>query len=241
MRTPNDEIRLPLMVIYGSESSLIRPLIQKRDHPFIRIYGKTVPESDAKCIDIPDVSDLEDAIKKIKTKIGNDTQNPLLDIVFLGAAFKTQTSLFLGTKPEEIDEAIHVNITNYTKIVYTLLPHMMRSRWGRLIYLSSFRSQVTGKGTSIYSASKAFGEKFFEVVGKEFGRLGITSTSIRMGYFDGRMTDIFNEKEKTDITQNIACRRFGDSNDLLNAIQFCIDNPFVNSGVVDLNGGLIFN
>ena len=41
---------------------------------------------------------------------------------------------------------------------------MMKLRSGNLIYLSSFRSKVSSRGISLYAASKAFGEMFFETI-----------------------------------------------------------------------------
>lgn len=223
-----------VFVVYGSETSLLSPLFSRTDVNFIRIYNQTVPKKSDNCVDINQISLLKDELEKIKN-------TPGLEIVFIGAAFKIQNELFISEKPEDIAKSIEVNIVNYTKIAHILLPYMLKHRWGRMIYLSSFRSHVTGKGTSIYSSSKAFGEKFFEILGKEYGRAGITTTSIRMGYFDGRMTKYFDNEKIESIKGNIANNKFGEATDLVDAIDFCIANPYANSGILDLNGGLVYD
>jgi hypothetical protein len=54
------------------------------------------------------------------------------------------------------------------------------------------------------------------------------------------MTAIFDEAETQALKQSIACRRYGTQEDLLKAIDFSIATPFLNSGVIDLNGGIVF-
>ena len=71
---------------------------------------------------------------------------------------------------------------NYVSYCHLILKYMLKIKSGHFIYLSSFRSSNTTRGTSIYSSSKAFGEKFFEVLGKENGAFGVYATSIRMGF-----------------------------------------------------------
>lgn len=107
--------------------------------------------------------------------------------VFLGAAFKSQTSLMVGTSEEEIAQLAKTNIENYISLTSSLLPQMLSIRNGIFIYLSSFRSEVYTKGAALYSATKAFGEAYFAALGDEYGKAGVRSSSIRMGYFEGRM------------------------------------------------------
>jgi 3-oxoacyl-[acyl-carrier protein] reductase len=115
---------------------------------------------------------------------------------------------------------------------------MLKIKSGNLIYLSSFRSKVSSRGISLYASSKAFGEMFFETIGKEYGPLGIYSSTIRMGYFDGRMTTELDEKKLRGIKLNSGNRRLGQPEDLINAINYIIDNDYTNGGVLDLTGGI---
>jgi len=115
---------------------------------------------------------------------------------------------------------------------------MLKIKSGNLIYLSSFRSKVSSRGISLYASSKAFGEMFFETIGKEYGPLGVNSSSIRMGYFDGRMTLELNDQRLKAIKLNAGNRRLGNSKDLINAINYILANDYTNGGVIDLTGGI---
>jgi NAD(P)-dependent dehydrogenase (short-subunit alcohol dehydrogenase family) len=79
---------------------------------------------------------------------------------------------------------------------------------------------------------------FFETIGKEYGSLGINSSSIRMGYFDGRMTTELDEKKLKGIKLNAGNRRLGQAKDLINAINYILENNYTNGGVLDLTGGI---
>jgi 3-oxoacyl-[acyl-carrier protein] reductase len=225
-----------LIVVYGSETRLLAGLFE-RPCRFIRIYNRTTPAPRINCRDIAGIDDLDAALAAERAQAGGGA----LKIAFVGAAFRTQTKLFLAETLEDIELAVEVNILTYLRLVKTLLPHMVEARYGVFVYLSSFRATTTAKGVSVYAASKAFGERFFEVIGKEYGRLNICAVSIRMGYFDGRMTDIFDEDQVRNIARTISKQRFGGAGDLIPAIEFAISNPYLTSGVIDLTGGINFD
>ena len=168
-------------------------------------------------------------------------QNSFERIIFLEQAFKNQNQLFFAEKFEYISEMIDTNINNYLKFTHFLLPFMLKIKSGKFIYLSSFRSQETSKGTSIYSSSKAFGEKFFEIIGKEYGSKGIYATSIRMGYFDGKMLEKMDPKISNNLMFKIGNRRLGNSIDLYETLEYIIRNDYTNGGIIELTGGINYN
>ena len=136
---------------------------------------------------------------------------------------------------------IETNITNYIEYTHFLLPYMLKLKAGQFIYLSSFRAVHTSKGISIYSSSKAFGEKFFEIIGKEYGSKGVFSTSIRMGYFDGKMLRKLDPKLSNDVIYKIANRQLGSSRDLNKTIEYIIQNNYTNGSIIELTGGINYN
>lgn len=212
----------------------MKELYKKKNCKFIRIYNSNKLSTDDKNSSFINSPDQLDETLSIAMQENKDISR----IVFIGAGFLSQSSLFIQLNKEEIDKLIRANISNYLTCAHTVLPYMMKLKSGNLIYLSSFRSKVSSRGISLYAASKAFGEMFFETIGKEYGSLGIYSTSIRMGYFDGRMTTQLDDKKLKGIKLNSGNRRLGQPNDLMNAINYIIDNNYTNGGVLDLTGGI---
>ncbi len=225
-----------VIVAYGSETRLLLSLFE-RDCRFIRIYNSRQPQPRDNCRDINSIDQLEAALDAERQLL----QQKRLRIAFVGAAFRTQKELLISEPLEELMQSVDVNVASYVRLARMLLPHMIAARYGTLIYLSSFRATTTARGISVYAASKAFGEKFFEVIGKEYGRFNISSVSLRLGYFDGRMLDPFKEEELQRMKRQIAVNRLGTGQDVVAAIDFVLANRYLNGGVIDLQGGLSFD
>ena len=225
-----------VIVVLGSESGVVKPVVDSfaQTNKIIRIYKKTVPEPLENCMDISNIADLEQVLDTLG--IGPSDQK----IAFIGAAFTRQNSLFVRESPESLKEMIDNNIRLYVETISILLPRMIHSKFGRLVYLSSFRAGASVRGATVYSASKAFGETLFSGIGKEYGRFNISALSIRMGYFGNGMMNDYDEHKQKILRSNISMNRFGNTEDLEKAIHFAFENPYLSSGVIDLNGGLNF-
>ena len=224
-----------LYIVYGSESKLLKKIFFKKKVFFIRIFNKKKPLYLSNSYDFNSydqfIKNFEKIFNSIKPK----------RIIFVGAAFEIQNSLLISEKVENIETMINTNILNYVKFTHFILPYMMKIRSGNFIFLSSFKSQTTSRGVSIYSASKSFCENFYRVIGKEYGLLGIYSNSIRLGCFDGKMFNSLSENKKTKLLMSIGNRRLGTSDDLFNAIEFILQNNYTNGGVLDLTAGINFD
>jgi NADP-dependent 3-hydroxy acid dehydrogenase YdfG len=223
-----------VVIILGSQSGVIKPVVESlaQECQVVRLFNRNLPEPMENCVDVGEIGRLSECLDNLPI----EPQQQRLG--FIGAAFAKQSSLFINETFESLNLQITTNITLYLDVMSQLLPRMVRVKYGRSVYLSSFKASSTGKGTSIYSASKAFGETFFSGLGKEYGRFNVSASSIRMGYFEGGMMSDYDEDQKKKAKQTVSMNRFGNSTDLLNAINFIFDTPYVSSGVIELNGGL---
>ena len=229
---------MKFIILYGSESELIKDLYEANDDcKIIRIYGSRLPLESNKSINI--CGNTHSMVADILSNISEAKKGD--QIIFVGAAFLSDNSLLASLKEQELDKLLNLNIISYVKLVKSLLPIMVRIRYGNFIYLSSFRSGNPTKGAVIYSASKAFGESFFMGIAREYGRYGIKTNSLRMGYFNGRILSSLGGPEAIQkVTSRSALRRLGCADDLRKAILFCIDTPYTTGGILDINGALDF-
>lgn len=225
-----------VLVLFGSGTRLLTPLLDDYlpSMKVIRIYNSTAPEPRINCLDIGNIEDLEDILVNLDEEYGN------LEIDFVGAASMHQSDMFVSLDKSTIEKFLTTGVNSYVRITKTLLQYMVRSKYGRIIFLSSFRSVHVASGTSLYSATKAFGETFFMAIGKEYGRLGISSSVVRMGYFDGKMLDVLKSKNSKNIPPSLTTAKVGTSEDLCAAIRFIFNNPMTNGGIIELDGGLNF-
>jgi len=218
-------------VIYGSEASVLTSYLEEIQGTVFRIYNNKKPIIKPSCIDLK----IDEFEERFNVFCNNNKVN---DIIFIGAAFSNQSNLFLNESIESLTAQLKTNITNYVILANILLPLMIARGYGRFIFLSSFRAEVVTRGTSIYSSSKSFGETFFKTLGVENGAFGISTTSIQMGYFDGKMLSKLSSDQSGKIRRSIGTRRLGTPKDLSAAIKFCIENDYLNGGKMDINGGI---
>jgi 3-oxoacyl-[acyl-carrier protein] reductase len=228
------EERPNVLVVLGPEGGVMKPVVENLalDCPMVRVYHRTVPTPSRNCVDIAGASEIPGAVSSL-VKHGETPR-----VGMIGAAFARQKALFVNLDSNSISNMLATNISLYVEAASLLLPLMMRSKFGRFVYLSSFRAASPVRGTTLYSASKAFGETFMSGIGKEYGRFGISTVNIRMGYFSSGMMDDLDEEEQKKAKRTVAMNRFGTVNDLEKTIRFALETPYLNSGTIELNGGL---
>ncbi len=226
------------IILYGSESELVKNIFPPNDADIIiRIHGSALPAQEDRCVTIDGRAD--NFIAKVREAVANVKKGDT--IIFIGAAFLSDDALLVGLSEARLDHLLQVNVVAYTKLTAMLVPLMIRLRAGSFIYLSSFRSINPTKGAILYSSAKAFGETFFKGIGREYGRYGVTSHVLRMGYFNGRILSSLGDDAKIkQVASRNSLRRLGEQHDLKSAILFCLDNPFSTAGILELDGGLDF-
>lgn len=140
------------------------------------------------------------------------------------------------TDLKNIEEVFAVNMGGCVNIAANCLPGMRERRYGRIIFISSVLATRNVPGTSLYSSSKAFIDRFVVSISDENIRCGITANSIQLGYFDGGMThklpyqDVYKEK--------IGLKRWGCIDELYNIIEYLISNEYHTGDNLKLNGGI---
>ena len=165
----------------------------------------------SKELDVRDYSQCENYFNKNK-----------FDIVlnFAGVNYDTLVHKINEGNIDDVNNLIDVNIKGSINVTSSCLKSMRENQYGRIIHISSVLSEKNIIGTSIYSASKAFLDKFVKNISLENIKYHITANTIQLGYFDGgmsyRIPDDFIEMVKKDIGLN----RFGSIDELSKTIQF---------------------
>ena len=93
--------------------------------------------------------------------------------------------------------------------------------------MGSVVAQKGVAGTSAYAASKAGLWGMTKAIAEENKDKNITINNLNLGYMDAGMG------HQTEVT------RLGNISNIMNAIDFLVDSPFVTSTSIDINGGLI--
>lgn len=163
-------------------------------------------------------------------------------------AIKPDTVIYLAVKnlngfvhklhPDDVKEALAVNVFGLTNVLSASLPPMRTQGYGSFIYISSVLSRYDVLGTGLYAASKAFGERLIKIAAQENAIKGITCNILRLGYFDAGLMDEFSLEQRAAIVANIPLKRLGTVSELYRAIKMCANNEYINGATIDLTGAL---
>ncbi len=224
-----------VVVIHGAASNAVQPFVKQLPAGVLKIqvWNTTPPPDTADSVSVHADDDLVQALKDLGLPSpGRDRLGLVL------AAVRTQERLLVGETDESIQQQLDANVISLVGVVRDVLPTMIRARFGRIVFLSSFRAAAPTRGTSIYSASKAFGEVLMRSVSTEYGRFGVSASTIRMGYFEGGIMAARQEQMRPAIESKIALGRMGTGEVLAETLNFVLQQPYVSGGCLDLNGGL---
>jgi len=158
-------------------------------------------------------------------------------ITVLNLAVKSFDGLLANYPIEKTRETFEVNFFSNLYLVQALLPIMINQKWGRIIHFSSIVGNEGAKGAGIYAASKSALVGYSKTLSKEYGRFGITSNIVELGYFEKGLIESFNQEKINHIISSTSSRRLGVTDDIIHAIEFIQKSDFYNGEVLKLNGG----
>lgn len=137
------------------------------------------------------------------------------------------------------NQVIDVNQTAVFYMTRSVVNYMIKNRnKGVIINVSSIAAKGN-IGQTAYSASKAAVEAMSKVWSKELGVFGIRSMCIAPGFINTIGThDALEEKMLSKWVAQTPLKRTGEVNEIVNAVNFIIENDFLNGEVINVNGGL---
>ncbi len=174
--------------------------------------------------------------KEIDQLISKYERN-LEKITVLNLAVKSFDGLLANYPIEKVRETFELNFFSNLYLVQALLPIMINQKWGRIIHFSSVVGNEGAKGAGIYAASKSALIGYSKTLSKEYGRFGITSNIVELGYFEKGLIENFNQEKIKNIISSTSSRRLGLSDDIIHAIEFIKKSDFYNGEILKLNGG----
>jgi acetoacetyl-CoA reductase/3-oxoacyl-[acyl-carrier protein] reductase len=135
-------------------------------------------------------------------------------------------------------KVIDVNLIGTYNVIKTILPHMRKDNYGRIINLSSIVAQAGVPGTSAYAASKSGLWGLTRVIAKENASKGITINNLNLGYFNIGIIEQVPEEFQSELKEKIPTHKFGDPINIYNSITNLINSPYINGTSIDINGAL---
>ncbi len=162
-----------------------------------------------------------------------------LDILVNNAGI-TRDNLFMRMSDEEWQTVINVNLTATMKLCKGALRGMMKSRWGRIINISSVVGATGNPGQGNYAASKAGMVGMSKSLACEVASRGITVNVVAPGFIATAMTDKLADDRKEAILAQIPAGRMGAAEDIASAVGYLASDGagYVTGSTLHVNGGM---
>jgi 3-oxoacyl-[acyl-carrier protein] reductase len=160
--------------------------------------------------------------------------------ILVNNAGVTDDTLLARMSLEQWERVVSVNLTGAFAVTKEVLRGMMRSRWGRIVNVSSVVGMMGNPGQANYAASKAGLIGFTKSVARELGSRGITCNAVAPGFIETAMTEELPDKSKEALEKEIALRRLGTTGDVAAAVVYLASEEagYVTGEVLNVSGGL---
>lgn len=152
----------------------------------------------------------------------------------------TQDMLLLRMDEEKFANVINTNLTGAYRVAKRACRHMLKARWGRLIFVGSVVGMSGTPGQANYAASKAGTIGLARSLARELGSRSITSNVIAPGFIDTDMTRSLDGKFTENIHQAIPLTRIGKPEEVAAVASWLVseDSRYVTGAVIPVDGGL---
>jgi 3-oxoacyl-[acyl-carrier protein] reductase len=117
---------------------------------------------------------------------------------------------------------------------------MMKSRWGRIINISSIVGATGNPGQGNYAAAKAGMVGLSKSLAYEVASRGVTVNCVAPGFIATPMTDKLNDDQKAAINVKIPAGRMGTPEEIAAAVLYLASNEagYVTGATLHVNGGM---
>ncbi|MGC4394195.1 3-oxoacyl-ACP reductase FabG [Hydrogenophaga sp. T2] len=147
-------------------------------------------------------------------------------------------AVLAGMRGEQWDRVIDVSLNGFFNVTQPLLLPMIRTRWGRVINISSVSGVMGNRGQANYAAAKAALHAAGRSLALEVASRGITVNAVAPGIVDtGMATEAF---DANAIKQLVPMQRAGRADEVAALVAFLASEAagYISGQVIGINGAM---
>lgn len=148
-------------------------------------------------------------------------------------------AVFPGMSGEQWDSVIAVSLNGFYNVTQPLTMPMIRTRWGRIVTISSIAGITGNRGQVNYSAAKGALHAASKSLALELASRGITVNAVAPGVI---ATDMIEGAFDADaIKQLVPMKRAGKPEEVADLVAFLASDSaaYISGQVISINGGMI--
>lgn len=144
-----------------------------------------------------------------------------------------------GMSPEQWSRVIDVSLNGFFNVTQPLLMPMIRTRWGRIVNISSVTALVGNRGQTNYAAAKAGLQGAARSLALELASRGITVNTVAPGIIASPMTEGVFTQEIID--KLVPMKRAGKPEEVADLVNFLASDSaaYISGQIISINGGMI--
>lgn len=191
-------------------------------------FTEVIPQFEAVKTDQTSREEVYRFIHYVKSRTGH------IDCLVCNAGITIRKS-FVETRDEDWDKMMEVAVNSHYIMVREFFP--MIPDGSRILFTGSQMGLNPHATVLAYGVTKSAIHALTKNLVKEFEGTGTTVNAIVPGFVETPWQKEKPEEIKQNIYRKTAIHRFASVDEIVDAYRFCIDNPFVNGSLIEVNGG----
>jgi 3-oxoacyl-[acyl-carrier protein] reductase len=144
-----------------------------------------------------------------------------------------------GMARDQWSRVVDVSLNGFFNVTQPLLMPMIRTRWGRIVSLSSVAAILGNRGQVNYAAAKAGLHGATRSLALELASRGITVNAVAPGIIESPITEEAFPREA--IERMVPMKRAGRPEEVADLVEFLASDRagYISGQVISINGGMI--
>ncbi|MGZ5573186.1 MAG: SDR family oxidoreductase, partial [Usitatibacter sp.] len=143
-----------------------------------------------------------------------------------------------GMRREQWQRVIDISLNGFFNVTQPLVMPMARTRWGRIISITSIAAQIGNRGQTNYAAAKGALHSASRSLAREIGSRGVTVNCVSPGIIDTPMSaGMF---DQAALARLVPLQRAGIPEDVAAVVAFLASDAagYITGQIVPVNGGM---
>lgn len=187
-------------------------------------------------LDIANEASVGDAVRAVAA------QGPIHTVVLANGS-DIQQPMIRDLTPTQWRSVVDADVNGFFNVLHHTLPVLKAGGGGSYVHLSSAGLQRWPDGDVLSVAPKACIESLLQGIAKEEGRHGVRANSIAVGVIETGIflrlweQGVFDETWRTAVLKNLCLKRFGQPQEIADAVLYLATAQYVTGQMISVSGG----